>query len=144
MSLSSALIVLGALVLAAVAAGVLWRAGDGRRRASAGLQIVASDLPGGALAARATLVQFSTELCARCPQAHRMLAQIASAHDGVEHVDVDLTDRADLAARYRVLQTPTTFVADADGRVLARFNGVPRRGDIEAALAELPAFEVTG
>lgn len=143
MSLSTALIVVGALVLTAVAAGVLWRTADGRRRGSAGLRVAASDLPGGGLAPRATLVQFSTELCARCPQVRRMLTQIASAHDGVAHVDVDLTDRVDLATRYRVLQTPTTFVADADGRVLARFNGVPRRADVEAALAALPAFEVT-
>lgn len=140
MSPSTALALAGALLVAVTVIGLLWRRRDGRARAGDGALVAASDLPA-ALGARATLVQFSTELCARCPQVRRLLAATASALPGVEHVEVDLTHRADLASRYRVLQTPTTLVVDAGGRIRSRFNGVPRPADVEAALAALPEHQ---
>jgi len=48
---------------------------------------------------------------------------------------VDLTHRPDLSTRYRVLQTPTTFVVDGSGAVRARFHGVPRPQALAEALA---------
>jgi len=138
MPLSSALIAVVALVTVAVIAGVVWRVRDGRRRAGAG----AIDLSGlGVARGRVSLVQFSTETCTRCPQVRRMLQGIAAAHDGVDHVDVDLTHRPDLARRHRVLSTPTTFLIGTDDSLIARFTGAPRRADIESALAELPALQ---
>ncbi|MDR2999220.1 MAG: thioredoxin family protein, partial [Microbacterium sp.] len=118
----AALAAVGVLVVLAVVAGLVWRARDGRRRAGRGETVDAADA--GALGSRATLVQFSTEMCARCPQVRRMLGQVAADHEGVLHADVDLTHRTDLATKYRVLQTPTTFLVDGDGTVRARFNGV--------------------
>ncbi|MBN8205883.1 thioredoxin family protein [Microbacterium esteraromaticum] len=139
MPLSSALIVIVALVATAVAAGLVWRARDGRRRDAHGERVDAADA--GVLGARATLVQFSTEMCARCPQVRRMLGGVADGLDGVEHVDIDLTHRTDLATKYRVLQTPTLLVVDGDGTVRARFNGVPHRSDIENALGDLSMLQ---
>lgn len=98
-----------------------------------------SDL--GVAPGRVSLVQFSTETCTRCPQVRRMLQGVVAAHDDVDHVDVDLTHRPDLARRHRVLSTPTTFLIGADESLVARFNGSPRRADIESALAELPALQ---
>lgn len=138
MPLSSALIALAALVVVAVATGVIWRAGDGRRRSGADA-VDLTDL--GVASGRVTLVQFSTETCARCPQVRRMLQGIATAHPGVDHADVDLTHRPDLAARHRVLSTPTTFVIGADGALVARFTGAPRPADVEDVLSELPVLE---
>ena len=43
----------------------------------------------------------------------------------MRHVEVDLTQRADLADRFRVTQTPTTLLLDADGTVRARIGGAP-------------------
>ena len=83
----------------------------------------------------ATLLQFSTELCTRCPQVRRLLGEVAAASEGIAHVEVDLTHRPDLSSRYRVLQTPTTFVIDRSGAVHARFHGVPQRHAIAEALA---------
>ncbi|REJ06137.1 thioredoxin [Microbacterium bovistercoris] len=134
-----ALAVAGALLVGTLVVGFVWQARDGRRRSGHGRRVDAEDT--GALAPRATLVQFSTELCARCPQVRRMLGQVADAHDGVVHTEVDLTHRTDLASKYHVLQTPTTFLVDAAGVVRARFNGVPRRADVEEALGAFPRLQ---
>lgn len=135
----AALAVAGALLVGSLALGFVWHARDGRRRAGRGEVVDAADA--GELGPRATLVQFSTEMCARCPQMRRMLGQVAGQHDGVLHADIDLTHRTDLASKYRVLQTPTTFLVDGTGTVRARFNGVPRRADVEEALGALPELQ---
>lgn len=126
--------VLGAVVLLAAVIGVALKWSDGRRRGGGHLQFDAADAAG-ALGAQATLVQFSTEMCARCPQVRRMLSTIADDVDGLAHIEVDLTHRPDLSARYHVLQTPTTFVVDRSGAVRARFHGVPHRHALTEALA---------
>ena len=131
MPLSTALVIAGALVAVSIALGWLLRKMDGRRRSGGDLRLRAEDL---ALAPTATLVQFSTEMCTRCPQVRRLLRDIAGAHAGVEVAEIDLTHRNDLATRYRVLQTPTTFLVDASGIVISRWGGLPDRAAINDAL----------
>lgn len=121
-------------MLAVVIGGAL-RLIDGRRRDGGRLRFDAADADAGVLGSRATLVQFSTEMCTRCPQVRRMLRDVADGHDGLQHVEVDLTRRPDLSTRYRVLQTPTTFVVDGSGAVRARFHGVPSRHALTDAIA---------
>ncbi|MFD5225207.1 TlpA family protein disulfide reductase [Microbacterium sp. NPDC058342] len=140
MPLASALISVAALVGVAVLVGVLWRVRDGRRRHGTGALDLAEL---GVRPGRVALVQFTTETCARCPQVRRMLQGLASALAAVDLVEVDLTHRPDLARRHHVLSTPTTFLVDADATLFARFNGVPRRVDVEAALSDLPALQET-
>ncbi|MDQ0645248.1 TlpA family protein disulfide reductase [Microbacterium murale] len=137
MSVSIAFVITGAIVALAIVCGIFVRAQDGRRRSGGHLQVRSEDLAGSTFDETATLVQFSTELCARCPQVRRLLGQIADAHSGVSHVEIDLTNRNDLATRYHVLQTPTTFLVDASGAVLSRWGGVPHRSAIEDALASV-------
>lgn len=140
MSLLTALLIAGAVVVLAVVLGVfLLRAQDGRSRSGGELSVLPGDLPSAGFAPRATLVQFSTEFCARCPQVRRLLGEITENSVGVEHVEINLSHRTDLATRYRVLQTPTTFLTDASGAVLARWGGVPDRAIIVDALASIPA-----
>ncbi|ALJ21055.1 TlpA family protein disulfide reductase [Microbacterium sp. No. 7] len=136
MSLPLALAVALGLVVLTTALGLVLRARTGRARDAGELLLDSADLPGGA-GARGTLVQFSSVQCARCPQVRRQLTAVADASDGVAHVEIDLTDRPDLAARYRVLQTPTTFVVGPDRRVRARFGGPPRPDELAAAVAAL-------
>ena len=135
------------LVALATVAGLLWQALDGRRRRGSGQRVRPADvaLPADAFGARGTLLQFSTAFCTRCPATRRVLGEAAGRTAGIRHAEVDLTERADLASRFQVLQTPTTLVLDARGSVRARFGGAPRPADVTAVLAELvPAADPTG
>ena len=140
MPIATALLTVGILLAITVAAGLLWRLRDGRRRRATG--VVEVDRLG-LLRERPALVLFSTETCSRCPQVRRMLRDLASERGAIDVHDVDLTHRPDLASENRVLSTPTTLLVGPDARVVARFVGVPRRDDIIAALNELPALQET-
>ncbi|MGX1585404.1 thioredoxin family protein [Microbacterium sp. NPDC055502] len=129
-----ALAVVTVLLGAAVVAGAVLRHREGAQRRAGVVRFDPSDA-GTPLGQRATLVQFSTELCAKCPQVRRLLGSYAAEQDGLRHVEIDLTTRPDLASRYRVLQTPTTLVVDGSGEVVARFHGVPQRHALTDAVA---------
>ena len=129
--------VAGLIVLTAVL-GLVWRARQGRVRAEQGAVVTAAEVFSAApFGPQATLLQFSTEFCARCPATRRLLGTIADAHSGVVHVDVDLTHRPELARRFNVLQTPTTLILDSTGRVRARIGGPPNRADVTDHLSRL-------
>ncbi|HBS73809.1 MAG: thiol reductase thioredoxin [Microbacterium sp.] len=131
---------LGVAVLIAVTAGIgmLVRARQGRLRRGVAHEVIQPRRLGAdSLGERATLLQFSTELCAKCPGVHRTLSQIAEARDGVRHLDIDLTHRPDIAKHFHVLQTPTTLILDARGAVQSRVGGVPNRHMLELELAHL-------
>ena len=127
------------VVALATAVGVAWRLLDGRARRGSGTRIGAGDVGAApdAFGDAATLLQFSTDTCARCPAARRLLAEIAAVRPGVRHVEVDLTHRVDLASRFGVLATPTTFVLDGRGRLQVRMVGAPRAAAVSAALDPL-------
>jgi thiol-disulfide isomerase/thioredoxin len=91
---------------------------------------------GGELGERATLVQFSSAFCAPCRATRRILAEVARMVPGVTHVEVDAESRLDLVRAWEVLKTPTVLVLDADGRVVRRAVGQPRKADVIAALGE--------
>jgi thiol-disulfide isomerase/thioredoxin len=121
-----ALIAAVALPAVATALGLWWRSRTGRV-SEASDHSAAADLGLAlrALGTSATLVQFSTEYCSRCPATARQLASIAGDYAGVRHVEIDLTARPELADRFRVLQTPTTLILGADGSATTRIGGVP-------------------
>lgn len=135
MSPALALGIAAALLALATIIGIVLRRRDGRHRGGGTLRFDPADAAPAEFGSRATLVQFSTEMCARCPQVRRMLNDYASDHDGLRHVEVDLTHRPDLSTRYKVLQTPTTFLVDGSGAVRARFHGVPQRHALIEAIA---------
>lgn len=91
--------------------------------------------PAEAFGTRATLVQFSTPTCARCPGTRRQLDALAGQHVGVARLEIDVAERTEVASRYNVLQTPTVLLVDADGAVRTRFGGPPRPAELSAALA---------
>ena len=121
-----ALVVVGALVLAASVLGLLWRTTTGRARRVRGPVVSAEEVGAAELGARLTLLQLSTPLCTQCPPTARLLRTEAAARPGVAHVEVDVSARIALADRFQVLQTPTTLLLDADGRVRGRIGGRPR------------------
>jgi thiol-disulfide isomerase/thioredoxin len=83
------------------------------------------------------LVVVATEFCAPCRATARVLGEIGSDLDGVDHLEIDLTDRPDLAQRFGILQTPTTLVLDASGTVRARIGGAARAGEVRSMLDDL-------
>ncbi|AYF96822.1 thioredoxin family protein [Protaetiibacter intestinalis] len=132
-----ALGVVGALVALATVLGVAWRRGQGRIRRTSTADAVVID--GVELASEATLVQFSSEYCTPCRATARVLDELAATREGVAHVELDVAERPELAARFDILQTPTTLVLDRTGRIRARIGGAVRR---EALLAELDRLTV--
>lgn len=132
MDAATVALVLAGLVLGATALGALHRALDGRVRRVRDRRIVAID--GVRLGERATLLQFSSEVCAPCRATARVLDDLAARTSQVAHIELDVTRRPELASRYRVLQTPTTFILDSDGAVRGRIGGAVRRHLVVAEL----------
>lgn len=143
MNLVGALIALAVLLAATVALGALLNWRQSRARHNVAHEVVDPQRLGAdGLGEVATLLQFSTDMCARCPGVHRTLAEIADDHEGVRHLDVDLTHRPDIAKHFHVLQTPTTLVLDRHGVVRTRFGGTPGRDVLELELNRLIAEDL--
>ncbi|MBB6418046.1 thiol-disulfide isomerase/thioredoxin [Streptomyces sp. AK010] len=132
------LMVCVAVLAAASAYGVLQRRRSGRVRVRGrddGKRLDAAEL-GAELGERATLVQFSSAFCAPCRATRRVLGEVAEVVPGVTHVEIDAEAHLDLVRRLDILKTPTVLVLDADGRVVRRATGQPRKADVIAALGE--------
>ncbi|MEU1314770.1 thioredoxin family protein [Streptomyces tibetensis] len=132
------LVVCVAVLAAASAYGVLQRRRNGRVRVRGrddGKRLDAAEL-GAELGERATLVQFSSAFCAPCRATRRVLGEVAGVVPGVTHVEIDAEAHLDLVRRLDILKTPTVLVLDADGRVVRRATGQPRKTDVIAALGE--------
>ncbi|MQS15305.1 thioredoxin family protein [Streptomyces kaniharaensis] len=126
------------VALAATTFGLMRATCDGRLRVrtkDGTVRLSGSEL-GGALGERATLVQFSTAFCQPCRATRGVLAEVAGMVEGVAHVEVDAEERLELVRRLEILRTPTVLVLDADGRVVRRAAGMPRKADVIAALGE--------
>ena len=132
--------VLVSLVATSTAIGLVWRSTTGRIRAVAGgdERIHVSEISADAVAGSgATLLQFSTEFCSPCRTTNSQLGALAAELPGITHVDVDVTTRPDLADRFNLLQSPTTFILDGTGAVRARIGGAPRIADVRAELGRI-------
>ncbi|KND46467.1 MULTISPECIES: TlpA family protein disulfide reductase [Streptomyces] len=132
------LVVCGLVLGLASVYGVLHRRRSGRVRVrgrDGDKRLDAAEL-GEGLGERATLVQFSSAFCAPCRATRRVLAEVAGMVPGVAHVEIDAEEHLDLVRRLDILKTPTVLVLDAEGRIVRRATGQPRRADVIAALGE--------
>lgn len=132
------LVVCVVVLAAASAYGVLQRRRSGRVRVRGrddGKRLGAAEL-GEGLGERATLVQFSSAFCAPCRATRRVLGEVADLVPGVAHVEIDAEKNLDLVRELDILKTPTVLVLDADGRVVRRATGQPRKADVIAAIGE--------
>lgn len=133
MTVGAAIAVLVGVLALATGLGLVLRRRTGRARSTAALG--ADDLAAAEdYGTTATLVQFSTPTCARCPATRRQLDVLADRHTGVRRIEVDLAERPDLAERFDVMQTPTVLLLDAHRTVRTRFGGPPRPSELAAAL----------
>ncbi len=134
---ATGVVVVVAVLLAAMAFAAYRRRTDGRVRdvaEPAAVDALTADLLGHPLGNRATLVQFSTSFCQPCRATRTILGEVAELVDGVEHVEIDAESRLDLVRQLDVMRTPTVFVLDANGAVVKRAVGQPRKADVVAAL----------
>lgn len=108
--------------------------GDELRSDAPSAPQLTSDQIGHPLGERATLLQFSSAFCAPCRATRRILADVAGMTPGVAHVEIDAESRLDLVRQLNVLRTPTVLVLDADGGIVRRASGQPRKPDVIAAI----------
>lgn len=130
---------LAALAAASLAGAALRRRAGRFSRTSPRLHaetLTSADL-GAQLGERATLVQFSTEFCAYCGPARKLLGDVAAAADGVAVVEIDAAERLDLTRRLNVLATPTIFVLGPDGTVVSRSSGQPKKAAVLEAIGSI-------
>lgn len=119
--------------------GVWKRVHDGRMRDVSRPGLTAGQI-GQSLGEQATLVQFTSAFCAPCRATRRILQEVAEMVPGVKHVDLDVDDHLELVRELDVQRTPTIFVLDAQGAIVKRAAGQPRKADVIAALGEaIPA-----
>ena len=101
--------------------------------ADGGPRVSSSEI-GQPLGERATLLQFSSAFCAPCRATRRVLSEVAGMTEGVAHVEIDAESRLDLVRELGILRTPTVLVLAADGRIVRRASGQPRKADVIGAL----------
>jgi thiol-disulfide isomerase/thioredoxin len=129
--------VVGVAVLLALGFGLYRKAVDGRVVASRRRAGLDSARLGESLGDRATFVQFSTQFCAPCRVAGRVLGEVTAATTGVSHIEVDAEQRLDLVEELGITRTPTVLLVDGEGVVRNRIVGAPRKQDVQRALDEL-------
>ena len=139
MPLETRIALVVAVILAVLALGLFWKLRTGRsKRVTNGQQIdlaklgaVKNGKPVLAFGERMTFLQFSTEFCSQCVQTARVYKDLEQHSDGILHIEVDITNRLDVAKEFNILQTPTTLVLDAAGRVTSRIGGATKAQKIK-------------
>ena len=128
-----------ALIAVATAAGLIWKARTGTaKKVNSGLVIdlkeiaaVKDGLPVTEFGERVTFLQFSSEFCSQCAQTARLFQDLEAQHDDILHIEVDITNRLDLANKFNILQTPTTLVLDKNGVITSRIGGAAKPQTIQ-------------
>lgn len=137
------LIAVAAVLVVATVSWLLWRRQDGRVRRVDASRVLTAETLGAPRGAHATFVQFSTPLCSRCPGTAALLRRLAAESPGVSHVEIDASERLDLARDWEVMRTPTILVLNDLGVVVSRISGAPTEEQAREALASVggPASE---
>ena len=139
-------VVLGLLALAIVG-GLVWKARTGTAKKQTKGEVidlleigaVKDGKPVTKFGERVTFLQFSSEVCSQCAQTARLFRELEAHHDDVLHIEVDITNRLDLASKFNILQTPTTLVLDHNGRITSRIGGAAKPETIQD---ELGSFHI--
>ncbi|MEN9714461.1 MAG: hypothetical protein RLZZ164_1125 [Actinomycetota bacterium] len=147
MPIEARIALLVTLVALAVGAGVYYRFSNGRSKRVAGgeqvdLKLLAATKDGKPVTRfgkKVTFLQFSSEFCSQCVATARTFRELEEQSGDILHIEVDVTHRLDLAKKFSILQTPTTLVLDAQGRITSRISGAARP---QAVRDEIGMFEI--
>lgn len=131
-------LVLGLLALGIIT-GLIWRLRTGKAKSVksgeminlAEIGAVKNGIPVTSFGKKVTFLQFSSEFCTACRQTARLYSELEKVHPEILHIEVDITNRVDLANKFNILQTPTTLVLDSRGRVTSRIGGAVKQQTIE-------------
>ena len=98
----------------------------------------------GTLPNKPLIVYFTTPDCAPCktiqrPALNKLLTLMG---DSVQVLEIDATQRPDLAKQWGVMSVPTTFLLDARGEARYVNNGVTRVEKLMEQLQNLSDFEI--
>ena len=145
MPLDQRFLALGGLVLLAFTLGILLIAISGKaRRIKNGEQVELFEIratkngkPVTKFGEKTTLLQFSSDFCSSCKQTSTLLGEIEKSREGLLHIDLDITDRLDLAKTFGILKTPTILILNSRGVVISRIVGAPKLTTIESELGRL-------
>lgn len=85
------------------------------------------------------ILYFTTPQCVPCRTQQRpALAELVEQfHDRLQVIQVDATERVDLADYWGVLSVPTTFIIDAEGRPRHVNHGVATAANLRQQLRDL-------
>ncbi|MFD6393840.1 thioredoxin family protein [Nocardia sp. NPDC060259] len=139
------LVILAAVVLAAVAVGLLLRRNQGRVRPATLDPETAQRArlldAAGVTGATPAVLHFSADWCGPCDAVRRVVAgvtaDLSESPNAPRDIEVDIDADPALARELNVLSLPTTFVFDAEGKERFRISGVPKAGDLRTALEPL-------
>jgi thiol-disulfide isomerase/thioredoxin len=145
MPIDQRFLVLAGLVLLASLLGFLLISRSGQaRRIKYGEQVDLSEIratKNGKLVTKLgkdiTLLQLSSDFCSSCKQTSTLLESIEKAREGLLHIDIDISDRLDLARTFNILTTPTTLILNSRGEVISRIVGAPKQSTIESEIERL-------
>lgn len=87
----------------------------------------------------ATLLQFSSAFCAPCRATRARCRHLAAADPGVRYLEVDAERHLDAVRALGVWRTPTVFVVDGGGWIVARLTGAPTRDQLAGVVTPLLA-----
>jgi thiol-disulfide isomerase/thioredoxin len=90
------------------------------------------------------IVYFTTPDCAPCKTVQRPAIQKVTTllGENVEVVEIDATERPDLARTWGVMSVPTTFLLDAKGDARYVNNGVTRAEKLMEQIQSLSDYEI--
>lgn len=139
------LVILAAVVLAAVAVGLLLRRNQGRLRPATLDPETAQRArlldAAGVTGATPAVLHFSADWCGPCDAVRRVVAgvtaDLSDSPNAPRDIEIDIDADPALARELNVLSLPTTFVFDAAGKERFRISGVPKAGDLRTALEPL-------
>ena len=149
MDLQAKLAIVITLAIVAAVAGLVWRTRTGRSKTvrdggDVDLRELAAIKNGNLVTKfgrKTTFVQFSSEYCSQCTQTAKLLGEIEKNDEDVLHLEIDITNRLELAKKYNILQTPTTLVLDSKGRIRSRIGGAARQAVIQDEIQKA-SFEI--
>ncbi|MFE6924886.1 thioredoxin family protein [Nocardia sp. NPDC057663] len=139
------LVILAAVVLAAVAVGLLLQRNQGRVRPATLDPETAQRArlldAAGVTGVTPAVLHFSADWCGPCDAVRRVVAgvtaDLSDSPNAPRDIEIDIDADPALARELNVLSLPTTFVFDAEGKERFRISGVPKAGDLRTALQPL-------